>query len=87
MPVNYSYVDDTRPIRLAKVSNPRGFWDLVVAKNKKSTAIRISTRTGSAAVNIAVSEVDNLIKALQDVKSKGVGVSTSDSDYRTATGA
>ncbi len=74
--VTYDYaVSATAPIKVARVKNPKGYWDLIVNKSKNGKAIRISNRTGDDAVNIGMSEVDSLITALKDIKTRGAKTS------------
>lgn len=72
----YAYVEETRPIAYAKVSNPKGYWDLMLHKTNNGKAIRIATRTGSM-VCVGLAQVDDLIKKLQEVKAKGAKTSAS----------
>lgn len=84
--VTYNLVEETRPIKSAVVSNPKGYWDLIINKSKNGKALRISTRTGSASVNISLDKVESLVKALQDVKSRGVNTSVEELPFRAASG-
>lgn len=77
MAVTFNYVEDTRPVNFATVSNPQGYWDLYLNKSKNGKAIRISNRVGTDAVNIAVEKLDDLISALQAIKARGAAVGTS----------
>lgn len=72
----YAYVEETRPIAFAKVTNPKGYWDLLIHKTKNGKAIRIATRNGDGMVCVGVDKVDDLIKKLQEVKAKGAKTST-----------
>lgn len=81
--VEYTHVEDTRPLKMAKVANPKGYWDLFVNKSKNGKAIRLSTRNGSDAVNIAVERVDDLIKALKDISARGAKTSVEALPYRS----
>lgn len=84
--VSYSYVEPTAPVRIATVSNPKGYLDLKVAKNKNGKALRLFNGNGDR-VMIATSSIPGLIEALNKVATKGVSVSVDDRDFLKAAGA
>ena len=85
MTASYNYAQDTRaPIKTATVKNPAGYWDLIVNKSANGKAIRISSRTGDASVNVGMNEVDSLIEVLKNVKARGVKTSVNDLPFTAA---
>lgn len=70
-----THVEDTRPVKQIRVTNPKGYLDLIINKNKKGSALRISNKFGTSRVYIGVSEVDNLIEALKVAKARAVASS------------
>lgn len=77
-------VKSSDPIKQIKVSNAKGYFDLIVNKSANGKAIRISDRTGAMRVNVTLKEVDDLIESLKLVKARGVKVSVNDIAFDAA---
>lgn len=69
-----NYVEDTRPLKSFTLVQPKGTLDLTINKNAKGTRLRISNTDGNT-VNVAVSELGDFVKALNEVAKRGVNVS------------
>lgn len=67
-------VEDTSPIRTATLIQPQGYLDLTLNKDKKGKGVRVSNESGNR-VYVAISEIPELIKALEAVVKRGINVS------------
>lgn len=74
MGLSVNYVEDTRPIKTAVLSQPKGTLDLTMSKNAKGNRIRISNRDGNV-VNVAVTELPGFIDGLNRLVKFGAKVS------------
>jgi len=73
-----TYVTPDAPVKQVYITNAKGYFDLVLNLNANGKAIRIGQKFGEPRVHITLDQVDNLIKALELVKAKGVPTSVED---------
>lgn len=72
--IKVNYVEDTRPIKSAVLTQPKGSLDLTINKNANGSRLRISNKDGNV-VNVALVELPNFILALNKVAKHGAKVS------------
>ena len=65
-----NYVEDTRPIKSATVTQPKGTLDLTLFKNSDGNRIRVRNTAGET-INIAVSEIASFKEGLDKVAKYG----------------
>lgn len=63
------------------INDKSGYLGLILNVNKNGKAIRIATRDGVQRVHVLLSEVDNLVEALEELLERGVATSTKDITY------
>lgn len=74
------------PIHVVRIGNlanddNSGYLGLIMNVNKNGKAIRISLRDGTQRVHVLKDEVENLVKALVELKANGVATSQDDVEY------
>ena len=83
--VNIAYATQVtaQPISQIKVENGIGYFDLVLNKNANGLAIRIADKFNENRVHVTLDSVDELIQALNLIKTQGVNKSVSEVVYDT----
>jgi hypothetical protein len=76
----------SEPIHVVRVDNrvigdSSGYLGLILNVNANGKAIRIALRDGSQRVHVLKDEVENLVKALVELKANGVKTSVDDIEY------
>lgn len=74
----------TDPIKQIKIENGKGYFDLVLNLNKNGKAIRISDKFGEQRINITLDKLEELVRDLRSLKSRGVKTSVNDVQYDAA---